>query len=92
LQFPAPEQRHQAIFGLGALFPLAWRETDPSDTSVEALIRDLLDGQYANLVGIVGFNTAEGWSRWSFAPGAPPRAAIFRSASVILSIASKGVG
>jgi hypothetical protein len=42
---------------------MAWRETDPSDTSVEAVIRDLLDGQYASPVRITAFNTAEGWSR-----------------------------
>jgi hypothetical protein len=29
----------------------------------EALIRDLVDGQYSHPVRIVAFNTAEGWSR-----------------------------
>jgi hypothetical protein len=42
---------------------MAWREADPSDTGVEAVIRDLLDGQYASPVRIIAFNTAEGWSR-----------------------------
>jgi len=42
---------------------MAWREADPSDTGVEAVIRDLLEGQYASPVRIIAFNTAEGWSR-----------------------------
>jgi len=42
---------------------LAWRETEASETSLETMIRDLLDGQYADPVRIVCFNTAEGWSR-----------------------------
>jgi hypothetical protein len=41
----------------------AWREVDPDRTGREAVIRDLLDGQYANPVRVVAFNTAEGWSR-----------------------------
>jgi hypothetical protein len=41
----------------------AWREVDPDRTEREAVIRDLLDGQYANPVRVVAFNTAEGWSR-----------------------------
>jgi|SRR6516162_8825759 hypothetical protein len=40
-----------------------WRETDERAADRDALIRDLLDGQYRNLVRIVAFNTAEGWSR-----------------------------
>jgi hypothetical protein len=42
---------------------MAWRETDPADTNLKTVIRDLLDGQYADPVRIVAFNTAEGWSR-----------------------------
>lgn len=41
----------------------AWCETDEEDTDREALIRDLMEGQYSNPVRIVAFNTAEGWSR-----------------------------
>ena len=37
----------------------AWRETDEADTDFEALIRDLLEGQYNNPVRVVAFNTAE---------------------------------
>jgi hypothetical protein len=42
---------------------LAWRETDPGDTQLETVIRHLLEGQYSSPVRIIGFNTAEGWSR-----------------------------
>lgn len=41
----------------------AWRETGVEDTDVQTVITDLLDGQYNNPVRVVGFNTAEGWSR-----------------------------
>ena len=47
----------------GGRLGLAWRETDPDSTDFEIVIRDLLDGQYSNPVRVVGFNTAEGWSR-----------------------------
>jgi hypothetical protein len=30
---------------------------------LETVITDLLDGQYNNPVRVIGFNTAEGWSR-----------------------------
>ena len=41
----------------------AWRETNVQDTDLESVIDDLLEGQYSNPVRIIGFNTAEGWSR-----------------------------
>ena len=41
----------------------AWRETNVQDTDLEAVIDDLLEGQYSNPVRIIGFNTTEGWSR-----------------------------
>jgi hypothetical protein len=41
----------------------SWRETDVEHTDLETLITDLLDDQYNNPVRIIGFNTAEGWSR-----------------------------
>jgi hypothetical protein len=47
----------------GGRMGMAWRETDPADTNLKTVIRDLLDGQYADPVRIVAFNTAEGWSR-----------------------------
>jgi hypothetical protein len=42
---------------------LAWCETDVEATDLEGVITDLLDSQYNNPVRVVGFNTAEGWSR-----------------------------
>ena len=47
----------------GGRLGLVWRETGPDSTDFEIVIRDLLDGQYSNPVRVVGFNTAEGWSR-----------------------------
>src|SRR5689334_18528186 len=41
----------------------SWRETDAQSSDREALIRDLVEGQYRHPVRIVAFNTAEGWSR-----------------------------
>ena len=41
----------------------AWRETDEQSTGREAVIHDLLEGQYNNPVRVIAFNTAEGWSR-----------------------------
>jgi hypothetical protein len=41
----------------------AYRETDVEATDLEAVIVDMLDGQYKNPVRVVGFNTAEKWSQ-----------------------------
>jgi hypothetical protein len=41
----------------------SWRETDVKDTDLEAVINDLLEGQYNNPVQVVGFNITEGWAR-----------------------------
>jgi hypothetical protein len=41
----------------------AWRETNVEDTALESVVTDLLEGQYSNPVRVIGFNTAEGWSR-----------------------------
>ena len=41
----------------------AWRETDDDATDRETLILNLLFGEYKNPVGIVAFNSAEGWCR-----------------------------
>jgi hypothetical protein len=41
----------------------AYREADVETTDLEAVIADLLDGQYKNPVRVVSFNTAEGWSQ-----------------------------
>lgn len=41
-----------------------WRETDvEAAADLETFIADLLRGQYANPVRVIGFNTTEGWSR-----------------------------
>jgi uncharacterized membrane protein len=41
----------------------AFRETDVERTDLEAVIMDMLEGQYQNPVRVVGFNTAEKWSQ-----------------------------
>jgi len=46
-------------FGLGC----AWRETNVEDTDLEAVINDLLEGQYCNPVRVIAFNLSEGWVR-----------------------------
>jgi hypothetical protein len=40
----------------------AYREADAQRTDLEAVIMDMLEGQYQNPVRVVGFNTAEKWS------------------------------
>ena len=40
-----------------------WRETRVERTDFEAVINDLLEGQYYKPVTVIGFNVAEGWSR-----------------------------
>jgi hypothetical protein len=41
----------------------AYREADVETTDLEAVIADLLDGQYKNPIRVVSFNTAEKWSQ-----------------------------
>jgi hypothetical protein len=41
----------------------AWRETDVEKADLETVIADMLRGEYSDPVRVVGFNTAEGWSR-----------------------------
>jgi hypothetical protein len=40
-----------------------WREADDSAAELEAVILDLLAGQYKSPVRVVSFNTAEKWSQ-----------------------------
>jgi hypothetical protein len=40
----------------------SFRETDVERADLEAVIMDMLEGQYQNPVRVVGFNTAEKWS------------------------------
>jgi hypothetical protein len=41
----------------------AWRETNVQDTDLEAVIDDLLEGQYSNPVLVISLNVSEGWVR-----------------------------
>src|SRR5512138_2338518 len=41
----------------------AWRESNVQDTNLEAVMADLLEGQYSNPVRIIAFNVSEGWIR-----------------------------
>jgi len=41
----------------------SYRETDAERADLEAVIMGMLEGQYSNPVRVIGFNTAEGWSR-----------------------------
>jgi hypothetical protein len=47
----------------GARLGRAWRDTDEERADRQAIIGDLLEGQYSNPVRIVAFNTAENLSR-----------------------------
>src|SRR3954447_16089694 len=49
----------------------AWAETDEDHTSLDAVITDLLHGQYRRPLRVIGFNTAEGWSRDASEDAAP---------------------
>jgi hypothetical protein len=40
-----------------------WREADYERTDLEAVIQDLLAGEYSNPIGVFGFNPLGGWSR-----------------------------
>ncbi len=40
----------------------AYRETDPEQADLKAVISDLISGQYANPVRVVAFNVAEHWA------------------------------
>jgi hypothetical protein len=44
-------------------FGRVWREADVDHTDLEAVIQDLLAGEYSNPIGVFGFNPLEGWSR-----------------------------
>jgi hypothetical protein len=41
----------------------SYREVDEEAAGKETVIRNLIEGQYNDLVRIVAFNTAEGWAR-----------------------------
>ena len=39
-----------------------WPEANAEHTDLDAVVADLLSGQYKSPIRVVGFNTAEGWS------------------------------
>jgi hypothetical protein len=41
----------------------AWPETHVDATDFETIVTDLLEAVFINPVRVIGFNTAEGWSR-----------------------------
>jgi hypothetical protein len=41
----------------------AYRETDVERADPEAVIMDMLEGQYQSPIRVIAFNTAEGWSQ-----------------------------
>jgi hypothetical protein len=53
---------HLVVDDLGRLGRV-WRETDVEATDFEAVVQDLLEGQYTNPIGVFAFNPVEGWSR-----------------------------
>lgn len=62
---PAPDDVDVYIVldDFGGKLGRAWRESPEDRTDRDAVIIDLLDGQFANPARIVAFNTANGWSR-----------------------------
>jgi hypothetical protein len=58
-----PHEVYLVLDDFGGNFGRVWRETAEANAQRDALIRDLLEGQYANPVRIVAFNTGQGWSR-----------------------------
>ena len=48
---------------LGAKLGRAWRETGEGDADRETLIRDLLDGQFANPAWILAVDADGGWAK-----------------------------
>jgi hypothetical protein len=40
-----------------------WREADFDATDFETVVTDLLEGEYKRQIGILAFNTVEGWAR-----------------------------
>jgi len=55
--------RHRLSGGDFGKIGRCWREADMENTDLETVLNDLLAGEYKNPMKVVGFNTAEGWSR-----------------------------
>jgi len=58
-----PEQDTYIVLDDFGRFGRAWRGTDEDAADREALIRDLLAGEFNHPIRIVAFNVAEGWCR-----------------------------
>lgn len=54
---------YQVLDDLGTLLGPVWREIDEASANEQAIIDDILSGQYARPLRVVAFNTDEGWSR-----------------------------
>jgi hypothetical protein len=59
----------------------AWREADDSAAELEAVILDLLAGQYKSPIRVVAFNTAEHWAQDVFGRCRSRAAQALRSAA-----------
>jgi hypothetical protein len=63
---PASEDQQTVYLVLdnfGGRMGRSWRETDEDRTSREALMIDLMDGQFHDPIRVVAFNIAENWAR-----------------------------
>jgi hypothetical protein len=61
---PPDDQDVYLVFDdLGKPLGRTWRETPEGRTDRDAVVADLLDGQFNEPVRIVAFNTKAGWSR-----------------------------
>jgi len=62
-----PNEDDRAVYlvmdDLGGRLGRVWREADDSAAELEAVILDLLAGQYKSPIRVVAFNTAENWSQ-----------------------------
>ena len=60
-----PNEHDQTVYLVADEFKTGcvWRETEYEDSDLEAVIQDLLTGQYNNPNRVVAFNTAEKWSQ-----------------------------
>jgi hypothetical protein len=54
---------YQVLDDLGTLLGPVWREIDEASANEQAIIDDILSGQYVRPLRIVAFNTDDGWSR-----------------------------
>ena len=59
------DDNHTAYIVVDDFGPIgrSYRETELERSGLETVIMGMLEGQYQNPVRVVGFNTAEGWSK-----------------------------